>query len=131
MSDIKKELDKKPAEVVARQLVTWIRDKGLERTLEILGGDSTASNTGWRAGCEVRTPAKVCGSQEDWRDSALQVVDNRKHLPGLVDQETWVGGGAVHQVGDNCDLLGICLRPYVLPDKGEALLAGGALSCAA
>ena len=50
MSDIKKELDKKPAEVVARQLVTWIRDKGLERTLEILGGDSPASNTGWRGG---------------------------------------------------------------------------------
>ena len=50
MSDIQKELEKKPAEVVARQLVTWIRDKGLERTLEILGGDSTASNTGWRAG---------------------------------------------------------------------------------
>ena len=59
------------------------------------------------------------------------MVDNRKHLPGLVNQETWVGGGAVHKVGDNCDLFVICLLPYVLPDKGEALLAGGASSCAA
>ena len=50
LSDRQKELEKKPAEVVARQLVTWIRDKGLNITLEILGGDSIARNTGWRAG---------------------------------------------------------------------------------
>ena len=50
LSDLQKELEKKPAEVVARKLVSWIRERGVQKTLELLGGDSTTSSTGWRAG---------------------------------------------------------------------------------
>ena len=53
MSDIQKELAK------------WIRDKGLERSLQILGRDSNTSNTGWRAGI-ISLIEKLIGRKLHW-----------------------------------------------------------------
>ena len=41
------DLDKKPAEIVALQLVEKVKNHGVDKTLNLLGGDSTSSNTRW------------------------------------------------------------------------------------
>ena len=43
-------VDKKPAEEVADQILEWIYTYGVDKTLEMLAGDSTKFNTGWHAG---------------------------------------------------------------------------------
>jgi hypothetical protein len=65
LSDVQKELKKKPAEVVARMIVEWIREQGLVKTLELIGGDSTKSNTGWRAGI-IAWIEKLIGKKLHW-----------------------------------------------------------------
>ena len=65
LSDVQKELEKKPAEVVARLLVEKIRELGLENTLELLGGDSTSSNTGWRGGV-IAWVERIIGRKFHW-----------------------------------------------------------------
>ena len=54
-ADSDEKLDKvtdtiKPAEVVAQLLYKWTVTKGIDKTLDLLGADSTASNTGCNAG---------------------------------------------------------------------------------
>ena len=41
----------KPAQMEARGLVSWMKQTGIDETVEVLGGDSTSSNTGWAGGC--------------------------------------------------------------------------------
>ena len=45
-----KDVEKKPAEVMARLLVKIIQEYGLDTTVDLLGADSTVCNTGWKAG---------------------------------------------------------------------------------
>ena len=41
---------KKPAEVVADDLVSFMNKMGIDKTLQAIGGDSTNVNTGWTGG---------------------------------------------------------------------------------
>jgi len=41
---------KKPAEVIADKLVDFMKKKGIDATLQAIGGDSTNVNTGWNGG---------------------------------------------------------------------------------
>ena len=65
LSDTQQDLAKKPAEVVAIQILEWIRSHGVEETLNLLAGDSTASNTGWRAGV-IAWLEKKLGRKYHW-----------------------------------------------------------------
>ena len=42
--------DKKHAEIIAEQIVNWLIEKKIEKTLLAIGGDSTNVNTGWEGG---------------------------------------------------------------------------------
>ena len=55
----------KPAYMEALALVEWIKGKDLDHDLEVLGGDSTNSNTGWEGGtlCWVE---KLLGKKMFW-----------------------------------------------------------------
>ena len=65
LSDTQQDLAKKPAEVVAIQILEWIRSHGVEETLNLLAGDSTASNTGWMAGV-IAWLEKKLGRKYHW-----------------------------------------------------------------
>ena len=40
----------KAAEVIANHLITWMKEKGVDISLQAIGGDSTNVNTGWSGG---------------------------------------------------------------------------------
>src|SRR6218665_4148245 len=40
----------KPAEVIANNLVPFMKYKGIDKTFQAIGGDSTNLNTGWEGG---------------------------------------------------------------------------------
>src|SRR6218665_1680999 len=40
----------KPAEVIANNLVSFMKNKGIDKTLQAIGGESTNVNTGWKGG---------------------------------------------------------------------------------
>ena len=42
--------EKKHSELIADEIVTWLKDKGADKTLQAIGGDSTSVNTGWCGG---------------------------------------------------------------------------------
>ena len=65
LSYTREELDKLPAEVVARIMLTWILEHGVEKTLTHLGADSTTSNTGWRKGI-IAWLEKLLGRKFHW-----------------------------------------------------------------
>jgi hypothetical protein len=60
-----KELQKLPAEVVARIILNWLNTYGVEKTLTHLGADSTGSNTGWRKGI-IAWLEKLLGKKLHW-----------------------------------------------------------------
>lgn len=41
---------KKPAEIVADNIVNWLRERNVDQALQAIGGDSTNMNTGWQGG---------------------------------------------------------------------------------
>ena len=41
---------KKHTEIIADKILCWIQQRGLENSLQAIGGDSTAVNTGWKGG---------------------------------------------------------------------------------
>jgi len=40
----------KPAEVIANSLVSFMKNKGIDKTLQAIGSNSTNVNTGWEVG---------------------------------------------------------------------------------
>ena len=65
LTDMQKELEKKPMEVVAAMTVLWIQEHGLEKTLQLIGADSTKPVTGWRAGVIAWIEKKI-GRKLHW-----------------------------------------------------------------
>ena len=49
-SVVQSDLDKKPSEIVSIQLMERIKNHDVYKTLNVLGGDSTSSNTWWGGG---------------------------------------------------------------------------------
>ena len=64
-SVLNKDVEKKPAEVMARLLVKSIQEHGLDATVDLLGADSTVSNTGWKAGT-IAWMEKLLGRKFHW-----------------------------------------------------------------
>ena len=65
MSDVQKELQKLPAEVVANLIWNWMLSVGVDRTLSHIGADSTNSNTGWKKGI-IALLEKIMGRKFHW-----------------------------------------------------------------
>ena len=51
--------DKKHAEMLAEQIVEWLKEKKCDSTIQAIGGDSTNVNTGWEGGCYALGGGKV------------------------------------------------------------------------
>jgi hypothetical protein len=83
LSDLQKKLEKKPAEVVANQILEWIKLHGLEETLDLLAADSTNSNTGWRAGV-IAWLEKKLGRKFHWL--ICQLHTNELMLRSLIEK---------------------------------------------
>lgn len=50
---------KKHAEIIADKIVCWLQERGLENSLQAIGGDSTAVNTGWKGGVMTHIEKKL------------------------------------------------------------------------
>ena len=85
---IRQELEKKPAEVVARILLNWILTHGVEKTLTHLAGDSTNSNTGWKKGV-IAWLEKLLGKKYHWIVCMLHTNElGLRKLVSVVDGKT-------------------------------------------
>ena len=83
LSETQKDLQKKPAGVVADQICEWIRDHGVEDTLNLLAGDSTNSNTGRKAGVMAWLEKKL-GRKYHWL--ICQLHTNELGLRALIER---------------------------------------------
>lgn len=50
---------RKHAEVIADQILAWLKDRGADKTLQAIGGDSTNVNTGWEGGVMKHLETKL------------------------------------------------------------------------
>ena len=80
---IQKELDLKPAEVVADLILDWMRKYGVDETLTHLAGDSTPSNTGWKKGVMAWLEKKI-GRKMHWL--VCQLHTNELMLRKLIEK---------------------------------------------
>ena len=62
--------DTTAAEQIAIAIYEWIRDNGIDNTLQAVGGDSTNVNTGWKGGAIHFLEAKL-GRKLIWLICAL------------------------------------------------------------
>ena len=82
------DVGKKPGEVVARLIMKWIKEHGVENTLKLLGGDSTASNIGWRGGT-IAWIEKLLGRKVHWLICMIHTNElGLRHLIELTDGKT-------------------------------------------
>ena len=91
-----KEKEKKPAEVVADLIVEWMTNHGVDETLKLLAGDSTNSNTGWRAGAMAWIERKL-GRKLHWlvcmlHTNELMLRQLITKLDGKSDSKTGFSG---------------------------------------
>ena len=56
---------KKTAEVIAANLVHFMKSKGIDKSLQAIGGDSTNVNTGWEGGAMHWVEVKL-GRKLNW-----------------------------------------------------------------
>lgn len=50
---------KKHAEMIADNILCWLQERGLENSLQAIGGDSTSVNTGWKGGVMTNLEKKL------------------------------------------------------------------------
>ena len=87
---------KKHAEVVADNLVKFLKEKGSDKTLQAIGGNLTNVNTGWKSSCMHRVKVKL-GHKLNWLVSALYTIElSLQHLIATLDGKTlsnnkWTG----------------------------------------
>ena len=53
---------KKPAEIMADNIVNHLRERNIDQTMKVIGGDSTNMNTGWQGGVMQWIEQKIRGS---------------------------------------------------------------------
>ena len=83
-----KSQEKKPAEVVADLIVGWLREVGVDDSLELVAADSTNSNTGWKAGI-IAWIEKKLGKKVTWLICALHTNELLlRHLMEALDGKT-------------------------------------------
>ena len=88
LSDLQKEIDKKPAEMAADQLLEWMRTHGVDNTLELLAADSIKSNTGWKGGIIAWLERKL-GRKFHWLICQLHTNELMlRHLIEKIDGKT-------------------------------------------
>ena len=81
-------VEKKPAEKVADLLLEWMREVGVDESLQFLSADSTNSNTGWKAGI-ISIIEKKLGRKVNWNICALHTNELLlRHLMELLDGKT-------------------------------------------
>ena len=94
--DVTREKVKKPAEVVADLVVEWLRNHGVDETLQLIAGDSTNSNTGWKAGAMAWIEKKL-GKKLHWlvcqlHTNELMLRQLITKLDGKSDSKTGFSG---------------------------------------
>ena len=73
----------KPAQIVANMIHEWIELHGLEKDINMIAGDSTAFNTGWRAGV-IASLEKKMGRKFHWL--ICQLHTNELMLRSLIEK---------------------------------------------
>ena len=92
----KPQKNKKHAEVIAENLVDFLKDKIIDQSLQAIGGDSTNVNTGWEGGAMHWVEVKL-GRELNWLVCALHTNElPLRHLITTVDGKTlsnnkWTG----------------------------------------
>ena len=87
---------KKTAEVIADNLVDFMKSKGIDKSLQAIGGDSTNVNTGWEGGAMHWVEVKL-GRKLNWLVCALHTNElPLRHLITALDGKTlsnnkWTG----------------------------------------
>ena len=94
--NVSRENVKKPAEVVADLIVEWMRNHGVDETLQLIAGDSTNSNTGWKAGAMAWIEKKL-GRKLHWlvcqlHTNELMLRQLITKLDGKFDSKTGFSG---------------------------------------
>ena len=99
IEDVPRQAEKKPAEKVADLLLEWMRDVGVDESLQFLSADSTNSNTGWKAGI-ITWIEKKLGRKVNWKICALHTNELLlRHLMELLDGKTDSKTGFSGQLG--------------------------------
>ena len=86
----------KPAEIIAEELVAFMKKKGIDRSLQAIGGDSTNVNTGWDGGI-MHWIEVMLGRKLNWLVCALHTNElPLRHLITALDGKTlsnnkWAG----------------------------------------
>ena len=86
----------KPAEIIADNLVEFMKSKGIDKSLQAIGGDSTNVNTGWEGGAMHWVEIKL-GRKLIWLVCALHTNElPLRHLITALDGKTlsnnkWAG----------------------------------------
>src|SRR6218665_617194 len=93
----------KPAEVIANNLVSFMKNKGIDKTLQAIGDDSTNVNTGWEGGTmhlvEVKLKRKL-----NWLVCALHTNElPLHHLIVTLDGRTLSNNKWVGEIGKMLD----------------------------
>ena len=87
-NDIESNPVKKPAENVADMLVEWFKRVGIDESVQFLSGDSTNSNTGWKAGI-ITWVEKKLNKKVTWLICALHCNELLlRHLMEKLDGKT-------------------------------------------
>ncbi|XP_076035029.1 uncharacterized protein LOC143021446 [Oratosquilla oratoria] len=60
---------KKPAEIVADNIVNCLKERNIDQTLKAIGGDSTNTNTGWQGG-----GGHAVDRAKDWEEAGLDCL---------------------------------------------------------
>ena len=80
---------RKHAEVIADHLVQWLSERGIEETLQAIGGDSTNVNTGWEGGVMQFVEVKL-GRKLVWLLCDLHTGElGLRHLVTSLDGSTF------------------------------------------
>ena len=130
-SNLQKELEKKPAEVVARLLVEWMTIYGIDETLKLLAADSTNPNTGWRAGV-IAWVERILDRKFHWlicqlHTNELMLCHLIQKLDGKTDSKTGCSGplgkmlNNVKDMKPNYDFERIDLGPNLIELPEEVL----------
>ena len=73
---------------MARLIMKWIKEHGVENTLKLPSGDSTPSNTGWRGGT-IAWIEKLLGRKVHWLIRMIHTNElGLRHLIELTDGKT-------------------------------------------
>lgn len=93
----------KPAEVIARNLVDFMKKKGIDKSLQAIGGDSTNVNTGWEGGIMHWVEVKL-GRKLVWLVCALHTNElPLRHLITALDGKTMSNNKWTGNIGKKLD----------------------------